>query len=140
MRRILVLALFVSMPASAQHLYRCIDYQGAVSIQDKPCPAAARETKRVELHAYEETATSRAARADAIERARASREAGGFKPAATAPSRRQASRSSPWAPDRNNQACENAKAHRKRTLEILGLKRTYDDLQRLDEGVRRACK
>ena len=46
----------------------------------------------------------------------------------------------PWAPDRNNKACEDAKAYRETMLRILGLKRTYEDLQRLDKGVYRACR
>lgn len=37
-------------------------------------------------------------------------------------------------------ACEAAKANRDRTLERVGLKRTFDLLSRLDEQVRNACR
>lgn len=140
MKRFLAAALLVALsPAGAQNLYRCVDYQGAVSIQDAPCPAGSRETKRVAVSAYEETASSRAARSAAVQRAQASRQAGSFVPGSQARVSRQAS-PMPWEPDRNNKACEDAKAYREAMLRILGLKRTYEDLQRLDEGVYRACK
>lgn len=138
-RWVCLLACLLPGFAHGQHLYRCVDYQGAVAIQDKPCPASARETKRVEATAYEETPSSRAARLAALQQANASREAGSFRPAASA-ARQAPSTTQPWSPDRTNSACESAKAYRERMLQILGLRRTFDDLRRLDEGVYRACK
>lgn len=141
MKRFLAIALLILMsPVGAQNLYRCVDYRGGVSIQDAPCPATSRETRRVAIDAYEETETSRAARSSAIRRAQASRQAGSFLPASKATRAQSRARPMPWEPDRNNKACEDAKAYRETMLRILGLKRTYEDLQRLDEGVNRACK
>lgn len=134
-----VLLLTVAGPVGAQSLYRCVDYQGAVTVQDEPCPPASRETKRVAIDAYEETVTSRAARRAAVQRAQASRQAGSFVPASQARASRQGS-PMPWSPDRNNKACEDAKAYRETMLRILGLKRTYEDLQRLDARVYEACR
>ncbi len=140
MKGVVIMALLAAAsPAAAQNLYRCVDYQGAVSIQDAPCPPASRETRRIAVDAYEETATSRAARASALRRAQASHEAGSFVPASRAKVPRRA-QPRPWEPDRNSKACEDAKAYREKMLRILGLKRKYEDLQRLDEGVYRACK
>ncbi|MGY1409513.1 MULTISPECIES: DUF4124 domain-containing protein [unclassified Luteimonas] len=135
-----IVLLTVMSPVGAQNLYRCVDYKGGVSIQDAPCPATSRETKRVAVDAYEETETSRAARSDAVRRAQASRQVGSFLPASGAVRAPSRARPMPWDPDRNNKACEDAKAYRDTMLRILGLKRTYEDLQRLDEGVNRACK
>jgi len=140
MKWFLAMALLVAVPPTgAQSLYRCVDYKGGISIQDAPRPASSRETRRVAVSAYEETASSRAARSAALQRAQASRQAGSFVPGTRARISGPAS-PMPWEPDRNNKACEDAKAYRERMLQILGLKRTYEDLQALDEGVYRACK
>src|SRR5690606_15492544 len=141
MKGVLTIVLLTAMsPVGAQNLYRCVDYTGGVSIQDAPCPASSRETRRVAVDPYEETETSRAARSDAVRRARASRQVGSFQPASKAVRTPSRPTPMPWDPDRNNKACEHAKAHREAMLRILGLKRTYEDLQRLDEAVYRACK
>ena len=39
----------------------------------------------------------------------------------------------------NSRACVSAKATRTRTLERVGLKRTFDLLRRLDDAVHSAC-
>lgn len=140
MRLLVFVLLAVSAPASAQHLYRCVDYSGGVSIQDKPCAASARETKRVAVDAYEETATSRAARAAAVQRAQAAREVGSFRPASEAV-RRSSSRPMPWAPDsQSNSACASAKRYRDTVLNASGLNRTFELLRSLDDAVYEACK
>jgi len=41
---------------------------------------------------------------------------------------------------RNAAACDAAKASRESTLAAVGMRRTYDLLQRLDNNVREACK
>ncbi len=40
----------------------------------------------------------------------------------------------------NPSACDAAKAYRDATLKAVGMRRTYDLLQQLDENVRRACR
>ncbi|TKR33295.1 DUF4124 domain-containing protein [Luteimonas gilva] len=42
--------------------------------------------------------------------------------------------------DGRGAACESAKAYRESVLKSVGMRRTYDLLQQLDENVRRACK
>jgi hypothetical protein len=44
MKGVVIMALLAAAsPAAAQNLYRCVDYQGAGSIQDAPCPPASRD-------------------------------------------------------------------------------------------------
>lgn len=141
MKGFLAIALLIAVcPVGAQNLYRCVDYQGAVSIQDAPCPPASRETRRVAVDAYEETATSRAARAAAVHRAQAAREIGSFRPASHAV-RRTPTRPLPWEPDsQGDHACASAKRYRDSVLNAAGLNRTFELLRSLDDAVYRACR
>lgn len=140
MRALLVLLAFAALPAEAQYLYRCVNYQGEVTIQDAPCPAASKETSRTVVGAYEETASARAAKQRAVESAQASREAGSFKPADQAGRSSSRSKLMPWEPDRNNQACESAKRHREMMLKAAGPSRTFELLRALDDQVYKACR
>jgi len=132
--------LFVVAPAGAQYLYRCESYQGAVTIQDSPCPAASRETKRTAVGAYEETESSRAAKQGAAQRAQATREVRGFVPADQAVRSASPSKPKPWEPDRDNSACEAAKKRRETVLKAAGLSRTFELLRALDDEVYKACR
>ncbi|WP_233449392.1 hypothetical protein [Thermomonas carbonis] len=49
-------------------------------------------------------------------------------------------RSSASGARKSEDPCRQAKANREKQLERLGLKRTFDDLSRLDAPVRKACR
>ncbi|MUV14380.1 hypothetical protein [Noviluteimonas gilva] len=116
-------------------VYKCVGKGGAVSFQSFPC--AADESTRAAYDAQPDTQRdieiAQAKRDVAVRRAKVmSRIAGTDRPTYTVAS------SSNFDADRAR--CEAAKAHREDTLRRVGLRRTYDLLQRLDEMVREACK
>jgi hypothetical protein len=106
-------------------VYRCVGKGGAVSLQSQPCAPDQRVTRAI--YAPPE-----------VERIR--------RPTVFASVPRQSSSygSGPSAADdqrsQRQAVCANAKASREDTLRIVGLKRTYDLLQRLDAMVNEACK
>lgn len=121
--------LLAALPAvaSATHLYRCIGPSGQVSYQSSACAARHRTDRIIEFTPDARTAP-REAQADAHRR---------VARGASTPSLRGSSRGQtrPAAAS----ACQVAKTRRERELEKLGLKRTFDDLSRLDAGVRSVC-
>lgn len=119
-----------SMPAPAvggSMVYRCVPRNGAVIFQSQPC-AADQQTTRV-IHAPAEVARSRpyvaaAAVANTV-----------VQNTVINNNQRLADER-----ERRRRQCDAAKRNRDRTLERVGLARTYDLLQRLDAQVYEACK
>lgn len=110
---------------SVPMVYRCVDGKGGVSLQSQPCGPDERTTRAVPAPPE-------------IEPLRA---------AASAPSRptRPTFRvdvlsMADYERQQRLAACAGAKAQRERVLAAVGLRRTYDLLQRLDDAVREACK
>ena len=117
----------VPVPASRQlpMVYRCVGKGGTVSLQSQPCPVGQRVTRAI----YAPPDAEPIRRPTAVSRAPA-----------------QASTYSFGTPPANDEralgraACASAKANREDTLARVGLRRTYDLLQRLDAAVYEACK
>lgn len=122
----------------AQSVHKCVGGDGAVSYQSGPCPAGSREAKSWQAppdpppDARRQRELEEKRRRDREESEYLSRRAGTDRAPGAARSR---TASTPTA-----SACEAAKAQRQRTLDGIGLKRTYDLLTRLDEQVRQACR
>jgi hypothetical protein len=107
-------------------VYRCVGKGSAVSLQSQPCAADQRVTRAI----YAPPEAERVRRPTVVSSAPAQSSTyygGGTSAADDERARRQA-------------ACANAKASREDTLRSVGLKRTYDLLQRLDAMVYEACK
>ena len=118
----LLLILLASLPftAHAGNLHRCVSPAGAVSYQSAACGAGQRLDR---LIAYVPEPDSKPV-------ARAKRDAASPRHVAT----RAGSK-----PRKQADACSQARQKRSASLEQLGLRRTFDDLSRLDAPVRRAC-
>lgn len=129
--------LSLAFSAHAQQVHKCVDHRGNVAYQSQPCadsqttartweaqpdPVSDRpavpvaEPRRSTQNGYPKTKGRRS-------------KAGGASGAAI-----------PVENSGNSRACEAAKATRVRTLERVGLKRTFELLRRLDDAVNRACK
>lgn len=116
-------------------VFKCVDARGAVAYQSYACGNgertqgiyAARPDSRADIARAE-------AKRDALNEgyARLSRMAGTDRPTSYA--------SSGLRFDEAKARCDAAKAHREQVLRNVGLARTYDLLQQLDERVREACK
>ncbi|MDR0181853.1 DUF4124 domain-containing protein [Lysobacter arvi] len=124
-----ILWLLMALPctlAVAGSVHKCVGPNGVASYQDVPCGRDMREATHWE--APSDPPPSNAAPPSAPVRERAS-----ARPARSPGSRVVRSEARP-------SECEAAKANRDRTLERVGLKRTFDLLSRLDEQVRNACR
>lgn len=106
-------------------VYRCVDRAGGVSLQSQPCGPGQRTTRVVSAPPDMEPIRPRQAN-----RSVASSQAGYN----TIQYQQEDSRAGRMA------ACAAARQQRDGTLERIGLKRTYNLLQRLDEMVNEACK
>ena len=119
-----------SMPAPAMGgsmVYRCVPRSGAVIFQSQPC-AADQQTTRV-IHAPAEAARAQPYAASAA--------------IANTVVQNTVINNNQLVADeleRRRRQCDAAKRNRDRTLERVGLSRTYDLLQRLDAQVYEACK
>ena len=125
-RLLLLLCLFPGL-ASAGTLYRCVGASGQVSYLATPCAAGQRMDRSIEFAPEPDSpvmATSKRRRSAAASGRSMSK------------SRRGGSSKSRPSVD----PCVQAKAKREQALERLGLKRTFADLSRLDEPVRKACR
>ena len=138
MKRIFTLAmLLLAFDAHAQQVHKCVGRSGGVAYQSQPCGDA------------QTTVRSWKAPPDPVSEppssipATASRQKHGNAAATVAPARRKHRRvmgaSIPVENSGNSRACVSAKATRTRTLERVGLKRTFDLLRRLDDAVHSAC-
>lgn len=141
MRREFAMAVAIAVglscgDASAQQVYKCMGRDGAVSYQSAACANGTREAKAWQAPpeppptAQQQRLLEEKQRRDREESAYLSRRAGTDRMAVRVRSREPHAAS----------ACEAAKAQRQRTLDTVGLKRTFDLLSRLDEDVRRACR
>lgn len=107
-------------------VYRCVASDGAVSLQSQPCGPGERTTKA--LHAPPEREPPR----------RVARKSGA--PVSAASVAQYAHVRQAGAPnDQLRAQCDQARRTRDETLERVGLSRTYELLQQLDEAVRQAC-
>jgi hypothetical protein len=123
MIRMTLMLLLLSGTAHAETMYRCVGKGGAVSYQDYPCEKGAKMTGAVEFMPERVPA---------------------YRPPQQIIPPRALNVGSPLGAhvpmQRNPSACDSAKAYREQTLRQVGLRRTYELLQRLDENVRVACK
>jgi hypothetical protein len=109
-------------------VYRCVGQDGTVAFQSQPCGPDARMTKAI--HAPAEREPPRHAASVVVA---SSSETASNAQYARIP------QSNPVQNARDT-ACAQARRNREDTLERVGLARTYDLLQRLDEMVREACR
>ena len=129
MRNLLVMTVFAlawSPGPQAGQLYRCVAAGGAISYQARECAAGSRLTRTIDYVAQPDAAPAAAKTASGTHSSRAS------------PSVRRSSRAAPRGGSRVD-ACAKARTGRQAELERLGLRRTFDDLSRIDAKVRRAC-
>lgn len=110
----------------ASMVYRCVNRKGDVSLQSEPCAPDQKTTRAI--HAPPEPESIRRSPAQpAAQQARTNDYAYQRAPVVT-------------DRDRRVRQCEIAKRERDATLARVGLSRTYDLLQRLDNMVYEACK
>ncbi|WP_147653920.1 DUF4124 domain-containing protein [Vulcaniibacterium gelatinicum] len=122
----------------AQVLYKCMGGDGVPSYQSQPCAQGRRIEKIYDAtpDTPERIEASRRAQRHAAEQAeRLSRMAGTDRQPRIVYRGTRVSQA-----ERDRAACEDAKAHREATLRAVGLARTYELLQKLDEHVRAVCK
>ena len=138
MKRIFTLAMLsLAFHATAQQVHKCVDRSGNTAYQSAPCGHGQATARTWEAEPdpvvgnIPASAASHPVTQDS--RHRASRGTGSR-------GRRTAGASIPVDNGGNSRACAAAKATRTRTLERVGLKRTFELLSKLDEAVRRACK
>lgn len=126
-------------PAQAQVVHKCVGATGTISYQDAPCSEGSRERGSWEA-APEPPPSAEQLRAQE-ERRRSGREESEFLSRRAGTSGNVASRTTARRPLRASgpSSCDAAKAKRQRRLDAVGLKRTYELLQKLDEEVRAAC-
>ena len=122
---LLLLCLFPGL-ASAGTLYRCVGAGGQVSYLATPCAAGQRMDRSIEFAPEPDTPVMAAS--------------GRRRPASTKVRSMPKSRRGATASRSRVDPCGQAKAKREQALERLGLKRTFDQLSKLDEPVRKACR
>ena len=118
-------------------VYKCVDKNGVPSYQSMPCrqqaPSAVYEATP---DSAQKIASARALERERVQQSRvvssisgrAGRTGDGYRFSGTD------------GRDQERANCAAAKAHRTRTLELVGLSRTYDLLHQLDRQVYEACK
>lgn len=116
--------------AHAQHVYRCHSAD-AVSYQSQPCPPGT-ASRRWDYVPGLPTSPALQARLDAIGRELIQRN----RPIVPTTRRRARGERRPPRAD----ACARARHRQQATLERLKLKRTHDQLRRLDDEVTRHCR
>ena len=124
MKRLLLLFFLFPGLVSAGTLYRCVGAGGQVSYLATPCAAGQRMDRSIEFAPEPDTPVVAAS----------SRQRSGSSRSMSTP-RRGGTVSRPGV-----DPCLQAKAKREQALERLGLKRTFDDLSRLDAPVRKVCR
>jgi hypothetical protein len=125
MKRLLLLLLCLSSGlAFAGTLYRCVGAGGQVSYLATPCAAGQRMDRSIEFAPVPDSKPM------AVSTRQRSASVGGRSKA-----RRGGTASRPRL-----DPCLQAKAKREQQLQRLGLKRTFADVSRLDEPVRKACR
>ena len=132
---LIVATLLLAMPAGAQQVHKCKGRDGVPVYQNDPCPdAPAVKTWDARPHHVSPADQARIDRQLAEARqVQEQRRLQRNMPVYAVPAPRSQSQS-------RHARCEAAKAHRERQRERLGLRRTYEDLRRLDRAVYEACK
>lgn len=127
MRALVLLVCLVPSLVTAGNLYRCVSRSGHVSYQAASCQPNQRTDRRIEF-VPEPAPTAVTARRSERKVALGARPRG--------------ARSQGFRNDAKAKAnpCAHAKAQRERQLQRLGLKRTFDDLSRIDAKVRAVCR
>lgn len=113
-------------PKPAPMVYRCVDRAGGVAFQSQPCGLHQRMTRAVPAPPDAEPMRYQAATRPRT----SSTSATAFAGAGISDQRRELSEI----------RCTMARRHREQTLERIGLRRTFDLLQKLDAMVAEACK
>lgn len=119
-------------------LRKCIGKGGAVSFQQEPCGAGARQVSIREVHP-EPPPTPEQVRARELQAQRDRAESAYLSRAAGTDGRRSSGgrmRTIASAPSE----CEVARKHRDDVLAAVGMKRTYDLLRQLNDKVHAACR
>ena len=129
--------LSFAFSAHAQQVHKCVDGRGSVAYQSQPC-AAAQTTART-WEAQPDPVSDRPA-VPVAEPRRSMQNAYPKTKSRRSKAVGASGASIPVENSGNSRACEAAKATRVRTLERVGLKRTFELLRRLDDAVNRACK
>lgn len=125
---LLAVIAFAPGPVAAGTVQKCVDTAGHVTLTSGDCGAGERLVARYDAAPEPVPAAAPAAATPVPEATRRPR-------AASRASRGSASRSR-TRPD----ACQAARARRDRTLQRVGLKRTFDLLRKLDDDVWNACR
>ena len=124
--RLLALAGILPGLASAENLNRCVDQSGHVSYQSASCAPGQRLDRTIGYVPDAEPTPFRAVSGRSNKR--------------LAPKSRIAIRTASIRVRKPQPSpCSRAKAKREAQLQRLGLKRTFDDLSRIDAAVRAAC-
>lgn len=120
---------------STPMVYKCVGTGGAIAYQSFQCAAdeATRGAYAARPDTWGDVEAARAKQLDAVRQARVMSQL-----AENGQTRSTFTSSANY--DQARAQCEAAKVHRENTLRMVGLARTYDLLQRLDEMVREACK
>lgn len=138
--RLVLLTLVLCVDAPAQMVHKCVGRDGTASYQSQPCTRDAREVRTYEA-APEPPPTAEQLRTLEQRRARERAESAFLsRRAGTDRHAVERSRIVRERPAQSATACEAAKAARQQTLDVVGLKRNYELLSRLDANVRAACK
>lgn len=124
---IIMAILMLATPAHAGELYRCVAAGGGVSYQAIPCKGGQRLSRTIMYVPQPDSAPM------------ARPQTGAQRAQSKARSRPAGARRDGW-PSAAQDACNVARDERRRELERLGLRRTFDDLSRIDAKVRAACK
>lgn len=128
-RAVALLALGAAQPGHAETLNRCIGPQGSVSYQNTACGPGSRLDRTLDYRPDASQAVSpesRLYRYQPLYRSYSSRSRNRGR-------QHGATTSTPSA------ICSAAKDRRRAELERIGLRRTFDQLSRLDATVREAC-
>lgn len=143
-----VATLLIALPIlvrgqQAGELRKCISPGGAVSFQQAPCPAGARQTSS-RSYVAEPAPTAEQIRARVVrEQAARAESAELSRRAGTSRQHRAATGAGTLhrvAIAKDDAACQRARRQRDETLARVGLKRTYDLLRALNDEVARACR
>ena len=126
MKRLMLLLCLSPGFATAGTLYRCVGAGGQVSYLATPCAAGQRMDRSIQFTPVPDSPVM----------ATSGRQRSGSAGGRSMSRSRRGGTASRSAVD----PCQQAKAKREQALERLGLKRTFDQLSKLDEPVRKACR
>ena len=127
MRTLILLFCLLPGLASAGHLYRCVNRAGHVSYQSASCTTGQRTDRTIEFTLQPASTPANAPASATDERV-------------VSKSRKVVRQSTGTMRKLPPSPCARAKARRDLQLQRLGLKRTFDDLSRIDAAVRAVCK